>query len=203
MDGSNLLEIQNYNLTRGMEFVAAWIMVVFVLVLSLSAKSQYELLNSYDMLSALNSPSEKRAREILSFIKSLIFSVLGYQGESRERQALSELRADWITANFGRILARFCIFYFIYIWALILTTRALIIDPQTGAVHFLSYTSKQLFGFFMIAVYIMSNSFFDIVSLYFTIKNLEKINERPQPLRAAYYLAKNLGYCSGFFYFRN
>ena len=52
-------------------------------------------------------------------------------------------------------------FYFVYIWALILTTRALLIDPSTSEVQVLPYTSKQIFGFFMIIIYILSNSLFE------------------------------------------
>jgi hypothetical protein len=196
---ANLLEIQHYDLVKGLEFVAAWIMVVFVLVLVFGVRSQYQLMNAYDVLTVQNSSSEQRARTILAYVKRLIFSVLGYQGEERERQTLDQLHADWLLSNFGKIFVRFAIFYFIYIWALILTTRALLIDPQSGNIQLLTYTSKQIFGFLMIGVYIVSNSLFDILSLYFTIKNLERISEKPRFGVAAYYLTKNLLYCFVFF----
>ena len=196
---TNLLEIQRYDVATGLKFVAGWVLVVFVVVLALGVRSQYRLMNSYDILTSRNSSREQKARAIVTYVKRLIFSLLGYQGEERERQTLDQLHANWILTNFGKIFFRFAIFYFVYIWALILTTRALLIDPVNGQVQLLTYTSKQIFGFFMIAIYIASNSVFDILSIYFTVKNLEKIGEKPNFLFAAFYLAKNLAYCFVFF----
>ena len=196
---ANLLELQNYPIARGMEFVALWIMAVFAFFLLLSLRSQYRLLNTYDTLNSYNASKEKRAQVLVAHAKRMIFWVLGYQGEERERQSLDELEAEWVFSNFGKILTRFAIFYFVYIWALILTTRALRIDPLTGNVQVLSYTSKQIFGFLMICVYIVSNSLFDIFSIYFTVRHLEKIRAHPRISTAAYYLGKNLIYCFGFF----
>ncbi len=195
---SNLFGL-SYDLTKGMEFVALWIMLVFCVVLLFSFRSQYRLMNTYDALNSFDRSREKRIQIMLSHIKRLIFSVLGYQGEERERQSLGELDATWICANFAKIFVRFLVFYFIYIWALILTTRALLIDPQTESVHILSYTSKQIFGFSMIVVYIVSNSLFDILSIYFTIKHLDKIRQDPRFSVAATYLVTNLAYCFAFF----
>jgi hypothetical protein len=186
-------ELQNYSLFKGMEFVASWMVIVFAIILVFGIRSQYRLMNTYDALSALNSSPDKKARTVLAHAKRVIFSLLGYQGEERERQTLDELHADWLLSNFGKIFVRFATFYFIYIWALILTTRALQIDAQTGQVQLLAYTSKQIFGFAMICVYIISNSVLDIVSLYFTVQNLERISERPRGRTAAYYLMKNFG----------
>jgi len=193
------MEIQHYDLLKGMEFVAAWIMAVFIIVLILGVPAQYRLMNRYDVLTSQNSSSDQRIRALLVYFKRLIFSVLGYQGEERERERLDQLHADWLISNFGKIFVRFSIFYFIYIWALILTTRALLVDPQNGNIQLLTYTSKQLFGFFMIGVYIASNSLFDIFSLYFTIKHLDKINQKPRFSIATYYLIKNIVYCFTFF----
>jgi hypothetical protein len=199
MHPTHPMEIQHYDLLKGLEFVAAWIMAVFIIVLILGVPAQYRLMNRYDVLTSQNSSSDQRIRALLVYFKRLIFSVLGYQGEERERERLDQLHADWLISNFGKVFVRFSIFYFIYIWALILTTRALLIDPQNGNIQLLTYTSKQLFGFFMIGIYIVSNSLFDIFSLYFTIKHLEKINQRPRFVIAAYYLIKNIVYCFAFF----
>ena len=195
----NPLELQNYPLVRGLEFVALWIMAVFAFFLLLSIGSQYRFLNTYDVLNSFQATKEKRAQVLVSHAKRMIFWVLGYQGEERERQSLDQLDARWVLSNFGKILTRFAVFYFVYIWALILTTRALRIDPLTGNVELLSYTSKQIFGFLMIGVYILSNSIFDILSIYFTVRHLEKIRARPGVFTAAFYLGKNLIYCFGFF----
>jgi hypothetical protein len=201
MRPTNLLELQHYDLLKGMEFVAVWIMLVFALVLLLGLRAQYRLMNTYDTIYQLNPSPEKRAQVILAHVKRLIFSVLGYQGEERERQPLDQLDANWMKENLGKIFVRFSVFYFVYIWALILTTRALWIDPITGIVHILSYTSKQLFGFAMIGSYIISNSLFDMLSIYFTLRHLEKIKERPRLSVAGFYLMKNLLYCFLFFLF--
>src|SRR5215204_3995994 len=70
---------------------------------------------------------------------------------------------------------------FVYIWALILTIRALLINPSTAEVQVLPYTSKQIFGFFMNSIYILSNSLFEhFVSIlkfcqYFEVRNLEVV----------------------------
>jgi hypothetical protein len=161
---TNLLEIQRYDVATGLKFVVGWVLVVFVLVLALGVRSQYRLMNSYDILTSRNSSRQQKARTIVTYVKRLTFSLLGYQGEERERQTLDQLHADWILTNFGKIFFRFAIFYFVYIWALILTTRALLIDSENGQIQLLTYTSKQIFGFFMIAIYIASNSVFDILS---------------------------------------
>jgi hypothetical protein len=196
---TNLLELQNYSIAKGLGFVALWTLAIFAFFLLLSIYSQYRLLNTYDKLNSYNASEEKRAQVLISHAKRMIFWVLGYQGEERERQTLDELDQRWICSNFGKILTRFAIFYFVYIWALILTTRALQIDPVTGAVRVLSYTPKQLFGFGMIGLYILSNSICDIASIYFTVKHLEKVRERPNISTAAFYLGKNLIYCFAFF----
>lgn len=195
----NLLGLPNYPIARGLEFVALWTMSVFALFLMLSFWSQYRLLNTYDILSSYNTNRKKRAQVLVAHAKRMIFWVLGYQGEERERQSLDQLGANWIFSNFGKIFFRFAIFYFVYIWALILTTRALRIDAATGNVEVLSYTSKQIFGFFMIGVYIFSNSICDIFSIYFTVRHLEEIREHPRLSVAIWCLTKNLIYCFGFF----
>jgi hypothetical protein len=193
------LQLQSYDITKGMEFVVLWIMIIFCAALLLSIRAQYRLMNTYDVLNSLNPTKETRARVMLSHIKRLLFYVLGYQGEERERQALDQLDAKWIFDNFGKILFRFVVFYFIYIWTLILTTRALWIDPSNGEVHLLNYTSKQFLGFLMIGVYILSNSLFDILSIYFTVRYLEKIRDNPRASVAAISLLQNLCYSVGFF----
>jgi hypothetical protein len=193
------LNIQNYDIARGLEFVALWTSAIFAAALLLGWRAQYRLMNTYDALHAYKSSKEGHAQVTVSHVKRLIFSLLGYQGEEREREALDQLDHHWVRKNFGRILMRFCLFYFVYIWALILTTRALLIDPTTGDVHVLNYTSKQLFGFAMIGVYILSNSVFDILSIYFTIKHLQRIHDRPNAMVAIVQLSKNLGYCLVFF----
>jgi hypothetical protein len=191
--------LQKYDLVKGLEFVALWVMVVFCIVLFFSFRAQYRLMNTYDALSSFNPSPDRRAQVMLAHVKRLLFSVLGYQGEERERQTLDELNEKWIWKNRGRILIRFCVFYFVYIWALILTTRALLIDPATGEVHVLAYTSKQIFGFFMIGVYILTNSFCDIATIYFTTKHLDQLKLNPRLSTAAVTLIKNLGYSFVFF----
>jgi hypothetical protein len=62
-----------------------------------------------------------RIQVIINYIKRVIFWVMGYRGEDREKQPISELDANWILTNFRKIFLRFCIFYFVYIWGLVLT----------------------------------------------------------------------------------
>ncbi|MBI2707656.1 MAG: hypothetical protein HYX35_05030 [Proteobacteria bacterium] len=193
------LQTQSYDLAKGMEFVALWIMIVFCLVLFFSFRAQYRLMNTYDALNSFNPTREKRIQVMLAHIKRVIFSVLGYQGEERERQSLDQLNAKWMLENIGKISIRFFVFYFIYIWALILTTRALLIDQDTGHVQIISYTSKQIFGFLMIGIYIVTNSACDMLSIYVTIRNLEKIKQNPRLAVATMYLVNNLVY--SFFFF--
>src|SRR5437868_3861469 len=100
-----------YDLAKGMEFVALWIMVVFTIVLLFSFRAQYRLLNTYDVLHSFNPSKEKRAQVMIAHVKRLIFSVLGYQGEERERQSLDQLDANWVFENFGKIFTRFAVFY--------------------------------------------------------------------------------------------
>ena len=195
----NLFQLPNYDLARGMEFVALWIMAVFVVMLIVTARAQYNLMNAYDTLNPFRHSHQERIVFILDYVKRLIFFVLGYKGEQRERQSLDELDEHWILENYGAIFRRFCIFYFIYIWALILTTRALLIDPVTGEIQVMIYTSKQIFGFAMILVYILSGSFFDIWSIYFTVKHLRKIKQSPRAFVALGYLVKNIAYSFAFF----
>ena len=193
------LQIQNYDLVRGMEFVALWVMIVFCLALFWSFRAQYRLMNTDDAVNSFRPSRERRAQVILKHAKRLLFSILGYQGEERERQSLDDLNEEWLLSNFGRILVRFCLFYFVYIWALILTTRALLIDPASGQVEILTYTSKQIFGFAMIGIYILTNSICDILSIYFTIKHLDQIRHNPRLSVAVVLLLKNLAYSFGFF----
>jgi hypothetical protein len=193
------LSVPNYDVARGLEFVALWTTVIFGVVLFFGWRAQYRLMNTYDALNSFNPSKERHAQVTVSHVKRLIFSVLGYQGEERERQPLDELDHRWVLKNFRSILLRFCTFYFVYIWALILTTRALLIDPATGSVQMINYTSKQLFGFTMIGLYIVSNSVFDILSIYFTIKHLERVRRQPTAATAIVQLLKNLGYCLLFF----
>jgi hypothetical protein len=193
------LRLQSYDIAKGIEFVVLWIMIVFCIALLLSIRAQYRLMNTYDVLNSFNPSKEKRARIMLSHVKRLLFYVLGYQGEERERQSLDQIDEKWILRNFWTILIRFSVFYFIYIWALILTTRALLIDPVSGDIQVINYTSKQIFGFLMIWVYIISNSIFDILSIYFTVKYLEKIRENPRATVAIVHLLKSLSYAFVFF----
>jgi hypothetical protein len=179
-------QLPKYDLVRGIEFVAIWVMIVFCLVLVLGIRAHYRLMNTYDAVNSFKPSREKRVRVILTHIKRVLFAVLGYQGEERERETLEELDEKWIIRNRGKIMTRFCVFYFIYIWALILTTRALFIDPMTGQIAILPYTSKQIFGFAMI---------------YFTAKNLEKIRSDPRITVAGILLLKNLAYSFVFFCF--
>lgn len=196
---ANAWEIQNYDLLRGMEFVGLWVMIVFCLALFLSFRAQYRLMNTYDVVNSFRPSKAKRIQVLLSHVKRLLFSILGYQGEDRERQSLDELNESWVLSNFGRIVLRFCIFYFVYIWALILTTRALLIDPSSGQVQILLYTSKQIFGFAMIGVYILTNSICDVFSIYFTVRHIDQIRQNPRLGVATALLLKNLTYSFGFF----
>jgi hypothetical protein len=193
------LQIPHYDIARGMEFVALWTSVIFGAVLFLGWRSQYRLMNTYDALNSFVPSKERHIQVTIAHVKRIIFSVLGYQGEEREREALDQLDHRWVLRNFRTIIGRFCIFYFVYIWALILTTRALQIDPGTGAVQVINYTSKQLFGFMMIGLYILSNSLFDILSIFFTLKHLERLRQDPRMSVAFVQLAKTLGYCMIFF----
>jgi hypothetical protein len=68
---ANLLQVQHYDLIKGMEFVVGWVMVVFVLVLVFGLRSQYRLMNAYDILSYRNSSGEQRTRAILSYVRPL------------------------------------------------------------------------------------------------------------------------------------
>jgi hypothetical protein len=190
---SHVVELQPYNLALGMQFVAIWVMAIFGFVVFFSVRAQYRLMNTYDAIHSLNPSKEKRIRILLNHIKRLMFSILGYQGEERERQALDEIDASWIVSNSGKIFLRFCIFYFVYIWALILTTRALLIEPS-GQIQVISYTSKQLFGFSMIALYIASNSIFDISSIYFAARSLDDFAREPNARNGAINLSKALFY---------
>jgi len=161
------LELQHYDLALGMQFVALWLIGIFGIIVLTTIRSQYKLMNTFDAINSLNPTSYNHINAILNHIKRVIFSVMGYQGEERERQVLSQLDAGWIVCNFSKIFLRFSVFYFVYIWALILTTRALLIDPSTSEVQVLPYTSKQIFGFFMIIIYILSNSLFEhFVSIF-------------------------------------
>ena len=155
------LELQHYDLALGMQFVALWLIGIFGIIVLTTIRSQYKLMNTFDAINSLNPTSYNHINAILNHIKRVIFSVMGYQGEERERQALSQLDAGWIVCNFSKIFLRFSVFYFVYIWALILTIRALLINPSTSEVQVLPYTSKQIFGFFMIIIYILSNSLFE------------------------------------------
>jgi hypothetical protein len=193
-------QLPKYDLVRGIEFVAVWVMIVFCLVLVLGVRAHYRLMNTYDALNSFKPTREKRARVILTHIKRVLFAVLGYQGEERERETLEELDEKWIIKNRGKIMTRFCVFYFIYIWALILTTRALFIDPVTGQIELLPYTSKQILGFIMIGVYIVTNSLSDISAIYFTVRHLEKIRNDPRVTVAGPLLLKNLVYSFVFFF---
>lgn len=195
----NPFQLTNYDLAKGLEFVALWSMAVFVVTLIVTARAQYNLMNAYDTLNPFRHSQQERIVFILDYVKRLIFLVLGYKGEQRERQSLDDLDEHWITDNYGTIFRRFCIFYFIYIWALILTTRALFIDPVTDEIHVMIYTSKQIYGFAMILIYILSSSFFDIWSIYFTIKHLRKIKQNPRAIVALGYLSKNIAYSFIFF----
>ncbi|MGN6571062.1 MAG: hypothetical protein ACTHLO_06580 [Pseudolabrys sp.] len=198
MQPTSPLPFQPYDLLKGMEFVAVWIMLVFVIALAFGFRAQYRLMNKYDGAHP-SDPRYSQSEFTLRYIKQVIFAALGYQGEERERQSLDSLTEGWIQTNFFKIFFRFAIFYFVYIWALILTTRAIFFDPVTSDIHFLSYTSKQLFGFGMIGLYIASNSLFDILSIFFTVRNLIRIQERPTLNSAAFYLGKNILYCFAFF----
>jgi hypothetical protein len=199
MSTAALLDLQHYDLARGFEFVGIWSILVFAIVLVLGFRAQYRFLNKYDALDQQRSSGDERARVMLSYVKSTIFAVLGYQGETRERQPVDQLDENWVVDNLGRIFRRFVVFYFIYIWGLIVTTHALYIDPRNGDIHVLTYTPKLLFGFVMIGLYIVSNSVFDILSLFYTVRNLRRIQESPNLSVALLYVGKNLLYSSAFF----
>jgi hypothetical protein len=190
---------QPYDLALGMEFVALWVMMIFSTVLIFSFKAQYRLMNAYDEVSSENGSEEARIRTILNHIKRIVFAVLGYQGEDRERLTVDQLSASWVTEHFRAVFIRFCTFYFIYIWALILTTRALRIEPDTGVIHVLPYTSKQIFGFVMIGVYIASNAVCDILSIAYAVKQLDTVRQDPRLSVAAIAVMKTLG-CSFVFF---
>jgi hypothetical protein len=189
--------VQNYDLAKGLEFVALWLLIIFVGVLFFSIRAQYRLMNLYD--ASLGSAKKKRIQIILDQIKLIILSVLGYKGERRERVSLANIHAGWVFENFGSIFFRFSIFYFVYIWGLILTTRPLLINANTGQVQIMNYTSKPIFGFLMIFIYIFSNAIFDILSIYFTIKHLDRIKNDPGISIAVLLLLKNISYSFVFF----
>ena len=191
--------LPRYDVAQGMEFVALWLMIIFVAVLLFSIRSQYRLMNLYD--ASAHSTNKKRIQIILDHVKLVILSILGYKGEKRERQTLANIHAGWVFENFGSIFFRFSIFYFVYIWGLILTTRPLLIDQSTGDLQIMIYTSKSIFGFLMIFVYIFSNATFDILSIYFTLKHLDRIKRSPETGFAALLLLKNLSYSFIFFCF--
>jgi hypothetical protein len=190
------LQLQNYDLAKGLEFVTLWIAIIFCAVLIFTWRAQYRLMNAYDVLTA---PKKRRKQMILDYIREIIFAVLGYKGEERERQRLSQINANWVFDNFGSIFIRFSIFYFIYIWALILTTRPLLIDTVTGMVQIMDFTSKPIFGFLMIFLYIVSTATFDILSIYVTLRHIERIKKSSQATTAALLLLRNLAFASLFF----
>jgi len=173
------LELPPYDLVRGMEFVALWVMVIFAAVIVFSFNAQVRLMNTYDAVNSTPSSKPMRIQVIINYIKRVIFWVMGYRGEDREKQPISELDANWILTNFRKIFFRFCIFYFVYIWGLVLTTKAVRIDAS-GIVHVIFYTPKQIFGFAMIGIYILSNSLCDILSIYFATKALGKVQKDPR-----------------------
>jgi hypothetical protein len=191
------LQLQNYDLAKGLEFVAFWIAVILITVLVFTWPAHYRLMNAYD--EALAAPKKRRKQIILDHMRYIIFAVLGYKGEDRERQRLSQINANWVFDNFGSIFIRFSIFYFIYIWALILTTRPLLIDTATGEVHIMAFTSKAIFGFLMIFVYIFSTATFDILSIYVTLRHIERIKRSPGTFVAALLVSRNLAFASLFF----
>src|SRR5215204_4936488 len=94
------LELQHYDLTLGMQFVALWLIGIFGITFSRPSAT-------FDAINSLNPTSYNRINAILNHIKRVIFSVMGYQGEERERQALSQLDAGWIVCNFSKIFLRF------------------------------------------------------------------------------------------------
>lgn len=188
------LELANYDIGKGFWFILTIMTLITLIFYMLSIKYSYRFFSKSDNHQD-GFDSEAEEKEILGgateIVKAIIVVVLGYRGESRERQALSEINYTWIWDNKGAIITRLFIFYFIYIWSLVLTTRAVQIAPD-GSILIMQYTKNAIFGFSMILFYIISNSIFDMISLHFTLYHLEKIKENGVSAKSLWYASRDV-----------
>src|SRR5829696_1452434 len=130
----------------GMQFVALWLIGIFGIIVLTTIRS-------------LNPTSYNHINAILNHIKRVIFSVMGYQGEERERQALSQLDAGWIVCNFSKIFLRFsysCLYLGFDPYHQGAFNRALDIRSSSTTIHL-----QTDFWLLHIIIYILSNSLFE------------------------------------------
>lgn len=113
-------------------------------------------------------------RKIILVVRKTILFIIGYRGGKRERTPPEKVNTFWIERYFLSIIARFCVFYLIYIQILLIITRP--VRFVGGDTFLYNYAKNPGNLMIYLMIYVGSNSIFDYLSIKYTLKHLDRVH---------------------------
>ena len=110
--------------------------------------------------------------DVIDIIKRAILWIIGYKREERERVSVEDINLQWVETYRMSIVLRFLPVYAFYILSLVVLTRP--VYYTNGDFVSFPYSSNLHDLFALSIMYIISNVFFDYISLKYSLAHVMK-----------------------------
>lgn len=159
----------SYDLLTGFTFITTLVILLGISIILGMSITLYRCLESQDI--AISQKNDQIVVEkIARSLKSLLLAVLGYRGENREKTPISEIDEKWIFKYKYSTILRFIPIYSIYIVTLVILGKP--VEIVEGSVRVINYIYDVQSLYLILVGYVLSNVFFDFISLSFTFKHV-------------------------------
>jgi len=115
-----------YDVLGGISVIIAVFSIAVLVVLGFLSAHLYRCLQTQDAALLAGKDADIRT-DVLDVIKRAILWVIGYKGEDREKVSIGDVDLNWVSKYRTSIFFRFLPVYAVYILALVVLTRPILL----------------------------------------------------------------------------